>query len=151
MSLRTWKREFYPYDKGFGKFDADTRPRNDPATDIQKWKGFLPENLKKHNVVYEREDSFELVDVEAKSEEFPESFAANTESCSLCLVFFTYQCEGCPLLDPDGDSCCSTDRGFDDYIKTKDPTLMIAELEAVLKERENNADTGDSSGPGDDN
>jgi len=100
MSLETWKQEFYT-------------PAEECATTImalehgiKKWKGFLPENLKKHEILI-----YDLHTIKM----------SKAISCALCLMFYGKGCPKCPLTlsgnncdkcvgckdeEPDCDSMC---------------------------------------------
>lgn len=93
MSADTWFDEFYPISA-----QEIARRSNDPMVltqhSLQKWKGFLPENLKKHDI-----SSTDEIDVEG-----------DASSCSLCVKYTVdidaeKRCKRCPLFQLRNAKC----------------------------------------------
>lgn len=90
MSLQTWKSEFY-------KVDAyKVGPADAVAHSALKWRGLLPENLKRHKVMHVGTN---VVD-DATGRHF-----TLYSSCALCTNF---SCNVCPLFLQEGLACDDT-------------------------------------------
>jgi hypothetical protein len=107
MSIRSWKKEFYPITA------RKTLKRNALKHSIQKWKGLLPKNLAKH-------------DLKAP----PIEITADT--CALCH-HSQDGCADCQLFKIRGRvSCCNEIFGDEKlapheiWITTADPHPMLA-------------------------
>lgn len=118
MSLKSWLDEFYPVPASkVSKEDALEHS-------IQKWKGLLPDNLKKHNVAYRGEEilSCDITDI-------VQSFMFTASSCALCKHWYDGDsgCPECPLVKA-GHICCE-EFGSAWRDRYNNPARMIAELE----------------------
>lgn len=99
MSIESWKAEFYP-------IPADECPK-EQAIDhsLQKWKGLLPENLERHDLVAR---AGELHEKDSVTDDY---FGINGLTCSLCHWYFRfgaregYGCMSCPLFKVRGHEC----------------------------------------------
>lgn len=122
MSIKTWKKEFYPV-------SATSRMSKKAAIEhsIKKWEGLLPENLKRHEVaidvcgnVHDDEISFEICD----------------QSCALCQKYFGECCVKCPLYEKLGFECgrgtIKDGDGWKSYMEEGDPELMLKNLRSLL-------------------
>jgi len=128
MTLKTWKKEFYPVpaSKSMSKIKAIEHS-------LKKWRGLTKSNLKKHDLEYFTgffssyivDDSDELMNID-------------DSSCALCKKFLPeeeYMCEKCPLFIHLGKRCDFEDHSpFVIFLKTKNPVPMIKALEETLKE-----------------
>lgn len=89
MSLKSWLDEFY-------SVPASEVSKEDALEHyIQKWKGLLPDNLKKHNVAYRWEE------VQSRNEnELGYPLLIGSSSCALCQHWYDveYGCPECPLV-----------------------------------------------------
>lgn len=94
MSFESWKEEFYPV-------DAETVPKERALEhSIQKWKGYLRENLLKHDLTLEQMIEHDLT---------VNPLFASTRSCALCWHHYdtgrySNICSGCPLFKS-GNGC----------------------------------------------
>ena len=115
MSLKTWKKEFYPV--------SAKRCAKSKALEytLLKWTGLLPKNRKKHGC---RLDRCTLLDSEQRA------FHMNIDSCVLCYIYNTKAgCHGCPL-----DPCSGyTDTPFSIFAHTGSVTPMIKHIKAAMK------------------
>ena len=139
MSMKTWRKEFYP-------IHADKVPIEEAAQhSLQKWIGLRPENLAKHDVTM------------SGSEVYNNNFnATNTlelsgQSCALCYHYLlsdlgpyepeepskAHECFNCPLAIVRGGVPCDSARGDERYspfaakVDTVEP--MIFWLEKAVK------------------
>lgn len=128
MSIQTWKREFYP--------KPASKATKAEALDhsIQKWKGYLSKNLKKHQLIrnggiLENHDGIEV-------------FESDTTTCALCQRFMKNKrtngyssaenCVACPLFKATGKYCDNgdeTDAYARVYWHKASPKLLIQALE----------------------
>lgn len=118
--------EFYPV-------KAVNCPKEEAAAhSLQKWKGALPENLEKHDVIYE---SHRIVDKKDAALYF------DNRTCSLCFHYEVgadyVECKDCPLYIVRGKvSCCDEKENELDspYYESKDdPKPMIEWLEKAVE------------------
>jgi len=134
MSMKSWKEEFYPVrpSKKMSKLKAIQHS-------LTKWEGLLQKNLKKHKV---RVAIFwDLVDTHENSEESPEYFMIDADSCALCVKYMdedsmVHLCISCPLYNTLG-KCCGAGEPDDPFTRWKDesdPKPMIKALKKCLKE-----------------
>lgn len=120
MSTADWESEFYPVTAGVAEAAA---PRNDLGAVslldhcLQKWRGLLPVNLKKHDLTAQ-----DMV------------MAVGGDSCALCVRFRTVgfgdMCSGCPLVEARGVQCFRPDAQnkispYDQWLATRDPRPML--------------------------
>lgn len=130
MSIKTWKKEFYPK-------SATSRMSKKAAIEhsIKKWEGLLPENLKKHGVVLDKcGDIYENIDDEM-------NFEISDLSCALCYKYLWECCKKCPLYEKLGFECGKGEikdgDGWKSYIKNGSPELMLKNLRSLLVDEEN--------------
>lgn len=132
MSLKSWQQEFYSQEASslVNESDEDCLIHS-----IKKWTGALPENLKKHEVVYQEHKLLALV-TDMKSV----SFSGLT--CALCQKYSDsspdeddFVCyhdgidEYCPIVRVTGSTCS------DAYgVSIKNPKAMI-ELLTFVQEK----------------
>lgn len=141
--LEAWKEEFYPIS---GKEAADQGLEAALLHSIQKWKGLLPENLRRFPELGWDHENARIV-----YRNGPE-FGFGTSSCSLCQMFQMKAheddpspCFGCPLYDEEQETACyNDDRAYSQVVDYgESPILMVQELEAALKVwREKNSGIG---------
>jgi len=131
-SLEAWKKEFYPIS---GKEAADQGLEAALLHGIQKWKGLLPENLKRFP---ELEWDYYSARLVMETDEF----GFGITSCSLCQMFMLkasrhdpFPCYGCPLYDEEQETVCfAEDRAYSQIVDYgESPILMVEELEAALE------------------
>lgn len=125
MSIKTWKKEFYPTkpNKRMSKKDAILHS-------IKKWEGLTKENIEKHGL--------EVWFGDLLDDDFNE-FEINEYSCSLCVKYLTrhftlINCYKCPLYKKLGFSC-GHGKITDGWIKWEfdnNPDLMIKNLKSLL-------------------
>lgn len=118
MSLKSWYEEFYPVSASkVSKEDALEHS-------IQKWKGLLPENLKKHEVAYRWEEVSPLYDTDNTL-----PLSIGSASCALCQHWYDgeYACPECPLVKA-GHICCN-EPGSAWRDRYNNPARMVEELE----------------------
>lgn len=92
MSLKSWLDAFYP-------IPADEVSKEDALEhSIRKWKGLLPVNLAKHQVLYRWEE------VQSRDES---GLPISASSCALCRHWYDADsgCPECPLVKA-GHICC---------------------------------------------
>lgn len=136
MSLESWMREFYPVDA----IAASGSPLAAAEHSLRKWRGALPDNLKKHGVLYAWHEIYS-----AGTSELVIEFRGNT--CALCAASKNEEdkskklvkpnCQKCPLaIVRNGFSCDNKDEGYEDmspYLASEDcPDIMIEWLEKTV-------------------
>jgi hypothetical protein len=122
MSLETWKKEFYQYD-----VYSEEAEGNPMLHSLNKWKGLLPNNLKRHSLIikYENWDT-------SLEDENGEVFPVDAKTCALCQ--WSDGCDDCRLAQIRGGVPC--DERTEDEEESpwfalkdrKDPKPMIKEL-----------------------
>lgn len=125
MSLKTWKKEFYPIPankvKGYKKAVEHS---------FLKWKGLLPSNLKKHKV--KLDEYHDVVDIDGK-------LIIDSDSCALCCLapkdnFDNLICTNCPIVKAHGNECNDGKvNPWKLYMTTNDPQPMLKVLRKVLR------------------
>lgn len=130
MSLKTWKKEFYPKkpSKRMSWIEAVKHS-------LKKWEGALKKNTKKHDVMY---SDYAVDDIRASDDFNYDYFEFDYESCALCVKSKNtfdgdVNCNKCPLYKANKNVCCSGygDKGYDK--SGKDPRPMIKLLKTTLK------------------
>ena len=87
MSLKTWKKEFYPISvRACSKKDV----RKMLNHTLLKWTGLLPKNRRKHGLILHNDTLFE-----GKVKIGMPVFQLNGSTCVLCKVYA--YCHNCPL------------------------------------------------------
>jgi len=119
MSLRTWKKEFYPVPA-----IKCTTKRSALRHSIKKWKGLLPENLSKHGV---RSDPPNRCIGEDSG-----VFMISSGTCALCLRF---DCMDCALYTPRSHSGCQ--RYYAKWTVCDNPKPMIKFIRSRMDRRKN--------------
>ena len=118
MSLKTWLDEFYPIPA------AKVSKEDALEHSIRKWKGLLPENLEKHQVVYQWEEL-----QSQNEEELIQPLPISSSSCALCQHWYDDEsgCPECPLVKA-GNNCCED---YDSAWRERynNPARMVEELE----------------------
>lgn len=146
MSLETWIEAFYKLRAS--NFSLDKRKDDTDCVKhaIKKWKGALPKNTKKHNLVY---DDYMISPYRDKAN----GFIFGESTCSLCKKY-PHDCKRyeasdlviyCPIVRMQGDSCvddCAVDGFISTYRASKDDPkpvidLLKKTLEFVKTEMEN--------------
>lgn len=91
MSFTSWKDEFYPT-------PADKTSEAEAVShSLRKWRGFLPKNLKKHDITLEH---------------LRNRYAMHLDkACACCHHFYDSSaldesCAACPLFQVEGDVAC---------------------------------------------
>jgi len=127
MSLKTWKREFYPL--------PASRVSKKRALEhtYRKWRGAQKSKLRKHNVCLAECEGFccGIADGEKK-------FYFNRHSCALCFCYAETTarfCPKCPLVIVGGaDACCLEDGSpYEHFKRTGDPKPMLRLLRKCMK------------------
>lgn len=89
MSLETWKAEFYPVEA------EEVSPTDAVAHSLRKWEGLREENLARHGVeVIRRHGPVGITDIGRA-----DFLGINTNSCSLCQLYYDQNCAECPLYE----------------------------------------------------
>lgn len=133
MTLKTWKKEFYPVT---AKRAAKGSVVKAVEHSIRKWVGLRPSNLKRHGMV-----SYWVSGDIAEEGHTLTFLYIDGQSCSLCQKFVAVNygdCSGCPLYESRGQvRCdCTGDTEGNPYgaWRTKgDPMPMIKALRKSLK------------------
>ena len=129
MSLKTWKKEFYPV-----SFKSPNTKLRAIKHSLKKWRGLTAENLKKHNV--ENSLMFPVI------RDAKEDFVINSGSCALCNLYFLplygthrKECFECPLYSTLKKRKCDSwkQSPYRVWVDSKDPTPMIYALEKTLQ------------------
>lgn len=142
MSVESWRDEFYPISAR-----AMARRSDDPLVltkhALQKWKGFLPENLEKHGIG--PNDDLEV--------------SADVSSCALCEAYMNIEplCRDCPLYQLRDEKCYKAIEGspavyssqINDYGRPRYPEITIKGLEdtILMLEKKNAAHSQNSEVP----
>lgn len=130
MSLKTWKKEFYPITALQAKRTLDVVGLVEHA--IQKWTGLKKSNLQKHDGY--KADSMYWVNFGEGS-----YLDVTTETCSLCREFWQEFCTGCPLYESRGQARCDQqldkekDSPYGTWMDTGSPSSMLKALRKALK------------------
>lgn len=103
MSLKTWKKEFYPK-KPSKKMTA----REAVEHSLKKWTGLLAHNMEKHGIV------ISVFGVDDPGKDILDAFLIDSSTCALCVKYLDYEatshkqsCEKCPLSQTLGKPCDS--------------------------------------------
>lgn len=97
MSVKSWRKEFYPLAA------SKCSKKNAAAHSLRKWRGTLPDALKRHDVVWMHSA------VESKNSRVFLDF--DYFSCALCHNFFLDingvkdGCNSCPIVKATGNNC----------------------------------------------
>ena len=125
MSIDTWKAEFYQIPA------TDVRWRDAVTHSITKWKGLLPDNLAKHQVVWSGNCISDPGDW----------LSIDGDTCALCEHYQDLDdCSECPISKiRNGGRCDETteseiDPPYWHFIRTGNPLPMIKILEALVNE-----------------
>lgn len=124
MSIQSWYEEYYPINA-----TAVAGEREAIEHSLQKWRGFLPENLSKHKVFV---NVNKMVDEEGqRAQNLDEG-----DSCALCKLFLDFtnesrRCCDCPIVKSGQASCYNKGSAFM-HSSIRDPRLMIYVLEQTL-------------------
>jgi len=137
MSGKTWLAEFYP------EIAREAAKRGIVAAGehcLQKWLGFTPKALKKHQLHFDR---FSILDHEDK-----EVIHAGPYHCAYCQLSedISVGCEECPLANV-ASYCFAQSSPYQEFIDTYDPSRLIAALREALvwaqtREEEANSSPG---------
>lgn len=131
MSIDSWIEEFYPISaEDIAKRSDDPLVLTKHA--LQKWKGFLPENLEKHKIGPDDELEIE----------------GDVSSCALCQKYMEddeYNCKRCPLFQLRHTKCYHSTPGSpavysshsDDNGRPMHPKKTIKGLEDTILMLEN--------------
>lgn len=132
MSLKSWKKEFYP------KPANETSKMEALEHSLRKWTGATPANCKKHRVRYE--DHF------ITDDESGDYLSFCHESCSLCFHYYKKSlnnspCNFCPLFLSRNNTECDNSTSSEDqspYLASEEnPTPMIKALRKAIKWQNN--------------
>lgn len=133
MSIKTWKKEFYPKKPSRRMSNVDAIKHS-----IRKWEGLTEGNLKKHEVYLSYHNDY-------LDDDDDNVFEISSDTCSLCVKYADKSsfnmCENCPLYMKLGRSCGSsedTNKDNDGWLKWVDegnPDLMIKNLKSLLDDK----------------
>lgn len=131
MSKESFLAEFYPIPAD----EATSSWLEATNHSIRKWKGLLPNNLKKHNQqTGTKEHERHIV-----STIYGRTLSYGTSTCALCLLAFKRQegqqdyCENCPLFLLYGIECGERNSAYTESRLSKNPQLMINALYATQR------------------
>lgn len=131
MSYKTWSEEFYPI------FAEDINQKGVSEEELiqhslTKWKGILPENLKKHGGKL-----FTATPTDDPRVEFEDrNFYLGTDTCSLCIKYWYSCCYPCPLQQQ-GDECGKKESPYNVAVFRGDIVSIVNALQKALdKEKE---------------
>lgn len=128
MSLKTWKKEFYPTPA------SRCSKRNALSHSLLKWLGLDPEVLKRHGL-----KKYSAAPVIVECDNIATKFFIDDRTCALCLHFLNtfIKCKNCPIRLMRGQPC---DIGFKApyvmWLLTGDPNPMIRLLRRAIKRQE---------------
>lgn len=133
MSLRTWKKEFYP--------KAPTKRMTELQAiehSLQKWKGLRKANLKKHGVFQDGANVWENGAFDDWITANRDTFVFDSKSCALCVKHFLNpkesSCEKCPLAAlHGGTTCMDMDSVYENSVENENPSSMIESLMKLQK------------------
>ena len=128
MSIKTWKKEFYP-------IPANETSKEDAVKhSLQKWKGLLSENLTRHRVQLSANRARLFEPARGKS-----LYIVTSGACSLCYHFQVGEnCTKCPLYIFMGEACsgefykAKSANEYRIFVSTGNPKPMIEALEKLL-------------------
>lgn len=116
MSLKSWKKEFYPITA------KRCSKKNALAHSLLKWRGLQKSNLKRHSI--------NLINCYLVYD--GNNFEIGKNSCVLCGFYYgVKECPKCPLEKID-DSVCSQSGAWGDWLE-EDPKPMIALIRKAMK------------------
>ena len=130
MSLKTWKKEFYPLpaSKVKGKRAAIKHS-------LKKWMGLTEENLAKHSVEIGHQYDYNITVV---TDDRKSKLKINSSSCALCKLFYDNHtdedkaCRRCPLYKSLGHPCDGMyGRPFIKWTNELNPEPMIKALQKL--------------------
>lgn len=121
MSLKTWKKEFYPCEANSSKAAKDPIGHS-----LRKWEGLLKKNMRKHEV-----DAVGLT----LGDSSDDALEIDGDSCALCEVFYDEDaeyddCASCPIVKATGDNCLLA---FDAFWHVGDARPMVNLLRKTKK------------------
>src|SRR4030042_366937 len=118
MSLKTWKKEFYP-------IPANKVKKSDALDhSIKKWEGLTKSNLEKHHVTFYSD--FSGHGIIARN---GDCLAVNGYTCALCSKYDDNDCFNCPLCIYLGSPCDNLPGSpYKIFANTKNPLPMINAL-----------------------
>lgn len=124
MSLKTWKKEFYPV-------SASKIKKSDWIGAIEhsilKWEGAKPKSLKAHGLV--KVDGFISLADDAAGKDF----YFGDSSCALCRITKT-NCDICPITIATGVTCVALEIGvYRAWRQNSDPKPMLKALKKTLR------------------
>lgn len=141
MSLRTWKKEFYPVTvkawtglnttpKGKWKGTKSSRDKKALEHGLQKWRGLSRQALARHGV-WRASCSNEISDGE-------ETLMINADSCALCKLHIDSEqgCLRCPLFQVLRARCDHFGQPYGAWCGREDSAPMVTALEWALKQVE---------------
>jgi hypothetical protein len=125
MSLKTWKKEFYPVEpkKRMTKKQAIEHS-------LRKWTGLLPSNLVKHGV-------YKMSKYIQGFENSTDDLRIDGNSCALCVKYIEAKdnCEACPLAKYLGHPCdMEEEYPYTLWLDSENPKPMIKALKKLLEE-----------------
>ena len=122
MSLKTWKKEFYP------KPANETTKAESLEHSIKKWEGLTDVNLNKHKLGI----CLEEISVYEKNNDW-NGFLLDSSSCSLCYHFLDNSCVDCPLYKGTAMSCDEDNSRYREVMDGAPVSVMINSLKKARK------------------
>lgn len=124
MSVKTWKKEFYPTEASEAAKQGELAAINHS---LQKWQGLLPENLAKHNVKIVGKEVIGIASTGVMV--FDSSTCALCESVRSCNGYL--DCRKCPLYRVNNSETCSSQYEQDFLGDPPDIKPMITLIESA--------------------
>lgn len=130
MSLKTWKKEFYP------KNAKTVSAKNSIAHSLRKWQGLTKTNLKKHDL---HKQPYNMI---GDGDFYME---IDSDSCALCKQYeneddyeYENKCNDCPLYQFLGQQCDEESTSpYAVWIDKGNAVPMINSLKQTLKRSKN--------------
>ena len=127
MSLKTWKKEFYPVPA------SKVSKENAVAHSLKKWQGLTKTNLKKHSVIHDVDHN--------KITDGKDFLGIEASSCALCCHHYESGpgCPTCPLSIARGVVECASctpreeTAPYSYWVFHSNPAPMIRWLKKALK------------------
>ena len=139
MSLKTWKKEFYP------KAASRVAKKEATAHSLRKWQGLTKTNLKKHELKIADNYVVPIIALYPEDRNFYyDGFFVNEQTCALCKKFLdeeadNHACSKCPLYKALGNISCASwddetkkDGPYEIWLQKSNPIPMINALKKTL-------------------
>lgn len=124
MTLKTWKKIYYPVEANVPKTDADALKHS-----LLKWQGLRPAAMQSHGVELNPLYALWLTD-----DTDDESLRLSSGTCALCQLHVHNRCTSCPLYAVRSVACdILEDAPWRVFVSDHDPEPMITLIEQALK------------------